>query len=222
MSSFSTEHSSSAIRLHEGQSNRVVRARRRRDLLAAAGLAIVAAGTGVVAIEARAGGGSAHGTLAPKPVLAVSSVGVVPGSSGTAHAPGSSATAQAAVALSEARAAHVALARNAVAMQSVGAAGRTALLLKALPPVRVPVKHAAVPPTSTATPTPTAPVPAQTYSTPAAPAPTYTAPTYTPPAAPAPTYTAPTPTPTPAPSTGAGSTGGGSSSSGSGSVSGGG
>jgi hypothetical protein len=211
MSSFTTEHSSSAIRLQEGQSNRVVRARRRRDLLAAAGLAIVAAGTGAVAIQARAGGGSTHVTHAPKPVLAASSVGVAPGASGTAHA---------AVALSEARVARAALARNAVAMQSVGAGAGTAVLLKALPPVRVPVKRAAVPPASTPAATATTPAPAQTYSTPTAPAPTSTAPTYTPPAAPAPTYTAPTPTP--APSTGGGSSGGGSSSSGSGSVSGGG
>src|ERR1700712_525079 len=105
MSSFSTEHSTSAIRHLEGQPERVVRARRRRDLLAAAALALVAAGTGVVALEARGGGGHAHVGPAPKPVLAVSSIGVAPDASGTAHA---------AAAVSAARVAREALAHNAV------------------------------------------------------------------------------------------------------------
>jgi uncharacterized membrane protein YgcG len=189
-----------------------MRVRRRRDLLAAAGLALIAAGTGAVALDARDGGGSARVTPAPKPVLAASSIGVAPGVTGAAHA---------AAAVSEARAASEALARNAVRMQSVGTAGRTAVLLRALPPVLVPVTHETVP-QSGAAPTSTAPAPPSTA--PVQPAPTFTTPAAPTPAPPSTTPVTPAPTPTPSPtsssggaSSGGASSGGGSSSSGSGS-----
>jgi hypothetical protein len=216
MSSLSREHSSSAIRHREGQRDRTTRARRRLDLLAAAGLATVAAATGAVALAARGGGRAAHVTPAqPKPVLAASAVGVTPGVIAAAHA---------GAAVSKARVASEALAHNAARLRSVGTGGQTAVLLKALPPRRVPVAHNTAPPTGVvAAPPPAAPTP--TYT-----APVQTTPTDTPPVQTAPTYTAPaaptpTPTPTAPPSSGGGSTGGGSGSSGSGgsgSVSGGG
>jgi hypothetical protein len=220
MSSLSTEHSSSAIRGREGQQERTIRARRRLDLLAAGGLALVAVAIGAVAIAARSGDRVAHVapgshvTATVKPVFAASSAGV---------APGANAAARAAAAVSQARAARAALAHNAPRLLAAGTAGGNAVVLKALP---VPVVHDTAPPTVAAapqtpvasTPTYTAPVqPAPTYTAPVQPAPTYTAPT------PAPTYTAPAPTPTPAPTpapTPSPSTGGGSS--GSGSASGGG
>jgi hypothetical protein len=63
-----------------------MRARRRLDLLAAAGLATVAAATGAVALTARGGGRPASVAPAPKPVLAASAVGVTPGVIASAHA----------------------------------------------------------------------------------------------------------------------------------------
>src|SRR6201996_1028122 len=128
MSSLSTDNSSSTVQRPVRRSAAgTARARRRLDLLVAAGLALVAGGVGAVAVASRAGGtGSGAPSPArlqaavskdtPKPILALPAAG---------SSPRSSARATGAQAVADAQAASDALPRRATSLLGAGASAGT-------------------------------------------------------------------------------------------------